>query len=356
MTLVLKGIDDEILKKPANAIKAEIAKNAPFTKTDNVYIMEKAHIIKVRLRTMAMAEKIKETVLRLFWFSTPQRNIEYERYTNVPQCMVCYSYEHVKNSCPTKEKKICSECAQEGHTFRDCQNRQNPKCVNCGENHRTLSGKCKTRKEVIQRIEKEKMTREKERSELPYGTVAKNAADAALIEAASTKQVLALPNDLSVKVLVVLINAHLANIGRPGTYAEEVKKGLRTGNLPEVEVPNGIDSAAIFQIIPPTTSQPPARAPELQATNEPTSAYTDVQPSIRPKERHASISTASTTSELSHVLALEAAISVMDTDNTAQEEELEITNPPQQTGTSSKEQRKQKPVTKLLFGGIPADP
>jgi len=229
-------------------------------------------------------------------------------------------------------------------TFGECQNRLNPKCINCGENHRTLSGKCKTRKEVIQRIEKEKMTREKERSELPYGAVAKKAADAALIEAASTKQVLALPNDLSVKVLVVLINAHLANIGRPGTYAEEVKKGLRTGNLPEVEVPNGIDSAAIFQIIPPTTSQPPARAPELQATNEPTSAYTDVQPSIRPKERHASISTASTTSELSHVQALETAISVMVSKNAAQEEELEI-NPLQQTETSGNDQRKLKPRT-----------
>jgi len=49
----------------------------------------------------------------------------------------------------------------------------------------------------------------------------------------------------------VLINAHLANLGRPGTYAQEVKKGLRMANLPEVEVPNDVDSGAIFQVIPP---------------------------------------------------------------------------------------------------------
>lgn len=88
--------------------------------------------------------------------------------------------------------------------------------------------------------------------------------DAALKEVASTKQVLALPSDLSVKVLVVLINSHLANTGRPGTYAEEVKKGLKTANLPEVEVPNDVDSPAIFQIIPPTTNQPSAKAPKVQ--------------------------------------------------------------------------------------------
>lgn len=49
----------------------------------------------------------------------------------------------------------------------------------------------------------------------------------------------------------MLINVHLANLGRPGTYAEEVKKGLRTANLSEVNLPNDVDSGAIVQIIPP---------------------------------------------------------------------------------------------------------
>lgn len=34
------------------------------------------------------------------------------------------------------------------------------------------------------------------------------------------------------KVLVVLINAHLASLAKPDSYAEEVKKGLRTANIP----------------------------------------------------------------------------------------------------------------------------
>lgn len=70
---------------------------------------------------------------------------------------------------------------------------------------------------------------------MPYNTVTKKATDAALKEAASTKQIIALPDDLSFKVLIVLINAYLANIGKPGTYADEVKKGLGAANLPKID-------------------------------------------------------------------------------------------------------------------------
>jgi len=104
----------------------------------------------------------------------------------------------------------------------------------------------------------------------------------------------------------VLINAHLANLGRPGTYAQEVKKGLRMANLPEVEVPNDVDSGAIFQVIPPKVTPP----------------TTDT--TVRPKMRHPSISTASTSSEQSHLQALETAILTIDTNIATQEEELEI--------------------------------
>lgn len=50
-----------------------------------------------------------------------------------------------------------------------------------------------------------------------------------------------LPNYLSFKILVTLIKAMLTNIGRPGTYAEEVKKDLKAAN-PKVDVPINVDS------------------------------------------------------------------------------------------------------------------
>lgn len=44
-----------------------------------------------------------------------------------------------------------------------------------------------------------------------------------------------------------LTHAHFANLGKPGTYAEEVKKDQRGVNLHEAEVPN-LDSAPIFKV------------------------------------------------------------------------------------------------------------
>lgn len=58
MTLVLKGIDQEILNESTSAIEAEIVKSVPYSKIDDVYVLEMPHIIKVRFRSMAMADKV----------------------------------------------------------------------------------------------------------------------------------------------------------------------------------------------------------------------------------------------------------------------------------------------------------
>lgn len=164
------------------------------------------------------------------------------------------------------------------------------------------------------------LTKENKKINLPYSSVAKKSADAALKEINTAKQVLTLPNDLSVKVLIVLINAHLANLGK--IYAQEVKKGLRVANLPEV-VSNDVDSGAIFQVIPPQC--PKVTPPTVDPIDTPlASQHSEDHPAVRPKIRHPSISTASTSSEQSHLQALETAISTIDTDTATQEEEIEI--------------------------------
>lgn len=68
MTIVLKGIDSEVLKETPKAIETELLKSAPYAKINDVFVMEKTHIIKVWFRTMAMADRVKETGVRLFWF------------------------------------------------------------------------------------------------------------------------------------------------------------------------------------------------------------------------------------------------------------------------------------------------
>lgn len=49
----------------------------------------------------------------------------------------------------------------------------------------------------------------------------------ALQEVKFSQQTIEITNDISYKVLVILIHAHLANLGKPETYVKEVKKGLR---------------------------------------------------------------------------------------------------------------------------------
>lgn len=93
MTLVFKGVDNEILDQTKGKLKHAIERIAPFAKV--IYVMKTFNIVKVRFRTMAMADKVKENRLRLPWFSIPPRNIKQERYTDIPQCMPCYSYTHI---------------------------------------------------------------------------------------------------------------------------------------------------------------------------------------------------------------------------------------------------------------------
>lgn len=74
------------------------------------------------------------------------------------------------------------------------------------------SGKCKVRKEAISIIEKEK-AKQIQHKQRPYSEVAKQAADAAIREASNSQQILNLPDDTSFQVMVILLHAHIVNLG-----------------------------------------------------------------------------------------------------------------------------------------------
>lgn len=124
-----------------------------------------------------------------------------------------------------------------------------------------------------------------------------------------------------------VINAHFANMAKLGTYAEKVKKkkGLKTTKLPEVDLPNDVDSLAIFQIPPLPLKLTTELSTGFQTSKPRTSETIEGEFYVRPNTRHPSISTANTTSVQSHVQALEVAILTMDADKANLElEELEI--------------------------------
>ena len=58
------------------------------------------------------------------------------------------------------------------------------------------------------------------------------------------------------KILTCIIHAHMANIGNPGSYNEELNKMLKANNLPTINAPTNPDSASIFKIpLAPQTSK-----------------------------------------------------------------------------------------------------
>lgn len=78
-------------------------------------------------------------------------------------------------------------------------------------------------------------------------------------------------------------------------------------------------------------------------------------PSVPSHIRQNSVSTKSTSSESSHVRALDTALSQMDTE-TLIDTELELTTPGPSTPTPKEQTMGAKPKTKLYYGGIPTDP
>lgn len=81
---------------------------------------------------------------------------------------------------------------------------------------------------------------------------------------------------------------------------KRLKKGLRMAIPPEIEVPNDVGSGAIFQVIPPRNQKATPTTEDSTAAPLAPQPSEDL-PSVRPKTRQPSISTASTSSEQSYL-------------------------------------------------------
>ena len=277
LTLVLKGLDTSILEMTPDELKASIEQNDPNAKIEDVFIMKWAYLVKVRFATMEMANKIKNAGLRVGYFSIPTSQIEFERYVAVPQCTNCHKYDHTKKDCPRKNETICSECSAVGHTFRSCPSKDSGKkvCPNCAGDHRAISGKCEKRKEAIKLLLDKKEEKEQEKTNKPYNEAAQRAVQASLtatkeivketVAAAKAApspptQILQLPDDMSYKIWVIMIDAHIRNTRYPGTYSDEVNKGLKHAGLPQVPL-RPVDSAQLFSIVRQVPSPTPVASP-----------------------------------------------------------------------------------------------
>jgi len=229
--------------------------------------MKPNHLIKVRFSDHATAKQVKEKGIYLFKVYVVPWQIEFERFTPVRQCMNCFAYGHLKTTCKAEKKSRCTECGSNTHSFRECKSSVK-KCLNCGGAHRTFANSCPTCKEAM-KVSLEKI-REKEKETKPYRVVAQKAAQETVQATTNAwkpliNQVrqdikhtksepsihLALPNDLSKEILVVLMHAHLQNLISPekGIW-HHARAALEANNLPPLDLGES-DSWGILKVIKP---------------------------------------------------------------------------------------------------------
>jgi len=255
--------------------------------------MKTIYMMKVRFSDHASANKIKEEGIYLFKLYVAPWQIEFERFTPVRQCMNCYAYGHLKSSCKEEKKTRCSECGSGTHTYRTCTS-AHKKCLNCGGAHRTFANSCPTRKDAIKTSQEKEKEREKEKENKPLKAVAQKTAQATVQATTNAwkpliNQVrqdirenneknktkveptvhLALPNNLSKEILVVLLHAHLQNLINPERgFREHAREALRRNNLPELDLGEA-DSWGILKVVhpppPPTENKQSETASHVQA-------------------------------------------------------------------------------------------
>lgn len=251
-TVVLKGLDKRINKMDESDILTEIETKNPWATVEEVIKFKNIpYMLKIRFRDIQMAKKAIDSGLKISWFKIPNHQIEEEEFVPITPCWICYKYTHTVRNCPEKDNnvKYCSECAQNTHTYKECMNRQTPKCLNCEGPHRTLAATCPVRKELIKEAKKSKQDRQKqfETENKTYCAVAKLKTEIPkALNKPPEQTILNLNSDISIKILTIIITAHLENLAKPGSFGAAAKTLLRMNNLPDINLPDDAPSAAIF--------------------------------------------------------------------------------------------------------------
>ena len=119
----------------------------------------------------------------------------------------------------------------------------NKKCVICGGPHRTLAMACPKEKDAIRMVSQDQQEKKKREEMRLYSDIVKKTVNE-VTPPAPTQIILGTYH--SYKILKCIIHAHMINMARPGTYANELNKMLEINNLPTVNAPDDVPSGEIF--------------------------------------------------------------------------------------------------------------
>ena len=173
-------------------------------------------------------------------------------------CFKCYAFDsHYTKECKSK-RKVCSNCAEEGHAHYEnrCAPGQKNKCVNCKRqgkryDHHTLSNRCPTKKEFINRKESKQQPQHHQTQQPQQPSYAAAAAvtppSTANAGPPPINSLLGINHEAAVKVLTVVVDATMKAIFDPTSYSTIVEKGIKENLKVDVKVDNHLKAHACFE-------------------------------------------------------------------------------------------------------------
>ena len=187
-----------------------------------------------------MADRILTDGLYLFNTRINPYQCEQERIHDLLICFKCYKYEdHHTKDCPTP-LTVCSECAEEGHTFKECKS-STKKCLNCGVAHRTLLAGCQYRKTKIVEKQKEKIKETNKQINQTYAGIAKIA-----MEEIQPKQI-NITRDTDLKMTALILEAHIAALSGRRKFGDLLSESMKLNFNIDVRFPDR-NSQEIFNL------------------------------------------------------------------------------------------------------------
>ncbi len=219
-------------------------------------------------------ERPRNMALLMFCLSVAPSQIEEEVYVPLMTCNKCCAVEeHETRFCHKPSSyQVCSECGQEDHTFRDCRAAEK-RCLHCGQNHSARAMRCPVRKRAL-----------REKTDLLKSEKTKPATYSLAASSAGTQPASDL-SKISLKGVLCVLHAHMAEAATPGTFQRTLSEGLAMNGLPDVKLPQTVPSLAIIKRLtsdetsphssssathnpPPITQKPDSEDERAQSSDE----------------------------------------------------------------------------------------
>ncbi|XP_066974256.1 uncharacterized protein [Macrobrachium rosenbergii] len=233
-TLVVNQADSLVYNLSEEELKYEIEQRNQVKVTSIIKLPSTKTTFKVKLETTQMVRDCLIKGLLISGQSFPPRYLKQEIHVVPPQCMRCYSYEHIKKNCPMPSTyKICSICASDEHYWTDCNNQINHKCITCSGDHPTMAARCPIRKTLTK--DQAKTIRNQQSQITSNKTFAQATASTA------PNSSIAPNNNISLHQLTVIntaiITANLSESVEPGTFQTMMDAFYKANGLPLVKIP-----------------------------------------------------------------------------------------------------------------------